>query len=293
MNFSTYTLQGAAPDKAGQAGSRTRQDRPWPNGFARIKRRKTRVSRWKAAAALSLLLLLSGCFGLADKYALRETGIEQADAGDYESAIQSFDQALARSNGLVSDFELDVLKYRAEAECAIGDFDASLHTYDVLRQVDGDKPEYLIRCCILHLQTGALDQAMSEYQKACEQNTGGKEAADALLYLGQELTDAGRFDEAMTLYETAMNDGTQSGELYNRMGLCEADAGNYDRALEYLEKGLQTGDADARKKLLFNRAVVCEKKLDFAGALSSLEAYAAEFGTTPEIEKELAFLRTR
>ena len=76
-------------------------------------------------------------------------------------------------------------------------------------------------------------------------------------------------------------------------GITQLEAGDYDKALEYLKQGIQTGDAQAMESLLRNQAAVYEKKLDFAGALSVLEQYAAAYGATPEIQKEIDFLKTR
>ena len=247
-----------------------------------------------AAVLAAAAMLAAGCqSGEKEKLAFRDTGISQIDAGDYEGAIVSFGQALEASDGLVGDFELDVLKYRAEAEMCVGDYGAAAYTYDVLCQVDEEKTEYLIRSCIMNVMDQQLDTALERYEKAHQLKAAGDEYNQAFLLLGERLEEAGRFDEAREIYQTAMNEGIQSGELYNRMGLCEMEAGNYDQALKYLELGLQTGDAQTRGKLLYNQAAVYEQKLDFARALTILEQYAAEFGATPEVEKELAFLRTR
>lgn len=108
---------------------------------------------WKQGRKLCLLGVLaalsifaSGCFGGGkEKYTFRENGIDLLEAGDYEGAIQAFDQALEASDGMVGNFELDILKYRAEAECGTGDYEAAANTYAVLNQVDGERPEYLGR----------------------------------------------------------------------------------------------------------------------------------------------------
>ena len=140
---------------------------------------------------------------------------------------------------------------------------------------------------------GQTHKAMEMYQKLYETQPDSPDTAQALLILGQMLTSQGRIDEAMDLYQQAVNGGIKSGEIYNRMGLCQLEAGDYDEALRYLELGVQTGDGAAMEKLLRNQAAVCEKKLDFARALSILEQYAAAYGATPEIQKEIDFLRTR
>lgn len=251
-------------------------------------------AKLKLTVLLTVFILITGCSGASkEKYAFRTTGIEQLNAGDYDAAIQSFDQALEKSRKLVGDFEVDVLKYRAEAEAGAADYEAAAHTYEVLCQVDEERTEYLYRMSMLHGKTGKLTEALDEYKKAYEKKSDEPEAKQALLIVGQALTDAERFEEAKELYTQAMNGGAESGELYNRMGICELDAGNYDQALEYFEKGMLMGDKNCRGELLYHQALVYEKKLDFASALGYLETYAAEFGTTPEIEKEIAFLRTR
>ena len=107
----------------------------------RLKREK--VSLFLAAAVLSLGIL-SGC-GAESKEAkeARMTGIEQLNAGNYQDAIDSFGKALDESDGIVNSFELDVLKYRGEAEYKLADYKAAAQTYGILAEVDGGKAEYL------------------------------------------------------------------------------------------------------------------------------------------------------
>ena len=103
----------------------------------RLKREK--VSLFLAAAVLSLGIL-SGC-GAESKEAkeARMTGIEQLNAGNYQDAIDSFGKALDESDGIVNSFELDVLKYRGEAEYKLADYKAAAQTYGILAEVDGGK----------------------------------------------------------------------------------------------------------------------------------------------------------
>lgn len=107
----------------------------------RLKRGK--ISLFLAAAVLSLGIL-SGC-GAESKEAkeARMTGIEQLNAGNYQDAIDSFGKALDESDGIVNSFELDVLKYRGEAEYKLADYKAAAQTYGILAEVDGEKAEYL------------------------------------------------------------------------------------------------------------------------------------------------------
>lgn len=261
-------------------------------------------------------MLLTGCQSGKEKYTFRDTGIEQLNAGNYSEAIQSFDQALDKSDGLVGTFELDVLKYRAEAEYKAEDYSAAAHTYEVLSQVDEPRPEYAVMQNIFYIKAGDLDKAIEVYQAVYGPEAGTGDGKDdkggkaekksesavepaasnqvtILLPLGQALTEAGRMDEARTLYQQAVDGGVQSDELYNRIGLCELEAGNLDQAMSYFDAGMMMPDEGARQKILYNQAVVCERKQDFAKALELLESYAATYGSTPEVEKEITFLKSR
>ena len=102
-----------------------------------------------------------------------------------------------------------------------------------------------------------------------------------------------KMDPIDRLYEQAVRDNTGSGEIYNRLGLCRLRDGKTDEAIRYLEQGLATGDEPARAALLLSQAAAYEKKLDFAKALELLKQYAAAYGATPQVQKELDFLSTR
>lgn len=280
----------------GYTGYRQQEDRKVAHEkVAHKKVARTRGKVMALAWLLGAMLLLGGCQNREkERQELRLLGISQLDSGDYEGAVASFEEALKKtSSGIVGEFELDILKYRAEAEYGAGDYQAAAYTYEILLQVDEALPEYQTRACLLSAMAGQTDKALELYGKLHQAHPDSPDTAQALLLLGQLLTEQGRLDEAMELYRQAVDSGVKSGEIYNRMGLCQMEAGDYDGALQYLELGIQTGDVTVMDKLLRNEAAVCEKKLDFARALSILEQYAAAYGATPEIQKEIDFLRTR
>lgn len=257
--------------------------------------RQHRNGRYLATAVcLGAALMFGGCKGNEqEKQKLRLQGIEQLEAGNYEEAIESFESALQLSKGVVGEFQLDVLKYRAEAEYGAGDYEAAAYTYQVLMEVDEERPEYRTRICMLGALGGDLDKAQEEYKKLYEASPDSPETAQILLTLGQALTDGGRFDEAIGLYQQAVDGGMQSGEIYNRMGVCQLEAGEIDSAIRYLEQGIATGDQAAMTALIRNQAAAYERKQDFARALTILEQYQAAYGNDADIQKEIDFLKTR
>ncbi|MBE5972847.1 MAG: hypothetical protein E7246_10080, partial [Lachnoclostridium sp.] len=96
----------------------------------------------KAAILCLSAVLLAACGGVTEEMtAARESAIARMESGDYEGAVAAFNDLVAEAKS-VTEFELDILKYRAEAEYKLGDYAAAAYTYDILNQVDEERTEY-------------------------------------------------------------------------------------------------------------------------------------------------------
>lgn len=249
------------------------------------------------AMAVLTALTLTGCGDSKAAKEARLSGIAQMNEGKYSEAIASFDTALKEADGIVNKFELDILKYRAEAEYALADYSAAVHTYDILLDVDGVTPEYLYCRAAAKALSGDQAVALEDYEKAAamdtEMNRNVYGAALAMSAIGRSYTESGDFETAMTFFQNAESKGIIDAGIYNQMGLCMVQAEHYDEAIGYFEKGLVTGDELQAKELMYNRAAAYEGKGDFARAKELFGEYKAAYGTTPELDKELAFLESR
>lgn len=280
--------------------------------------RETRLKKLLLiAASAAAISLLGGCSlgSGAKRQELRLSGIEKLDAGDYAGAIADLEEALSLGKGRVGQMELDILKYRAEAEGKIGDYSAAAHTYGILMEVDGEKPEYVELRCMLNIRAGNTDQAMEDYRKLCQAYKGAgtdskapeggenqaedmgrdKEAQLTRLIkdIGEALKSQEKESEALTFYEQAEADGLADSEIYNQIGLCYLERGEYTKAGEIFEKGLNAPDQTAAADLAFNRAVALEYQRDYAGALKAFESYVSQYGPDERAEHEIQFLKTR
>ena len=248
---------------------------------------------------LGSVLLLAGCGGnRREEY--RTAGIEQLQSGDYAAAMESFGLALEQSKGKVTAFELDVLKYRAEAEYLLEDYQAAAHTYDVLLQVDEVNLDYYLYRCLALAKAGDLPAAVEVFQsaRALLAETPDEAGTAKLMRVVQDLgamleSQAEYRDTALSLYQELADGGYHSAVLFNRMGLNRIEAKDYDGAISLFEKGLQAGDAGQVKELRFNQAVAYEYKAEYKRALELFEDYIAEYGEDEEARKEINFLRTR
>ena len=311
---------GAGGRTSGSYGRRARQNR----------RRKRLL---KAAAAWLLCIFLvaaiaAGTFRLigyvtsSKKRQLRRDGIEKLESGEYAQAIEAFDQALEKSGKRSAVFNSDVLKYRAEAELRLGDYEAAVHTYDLLSEMDKESAlscQYLKSIC--YAKAGNMAKALSVFQEAQSQDKAGAWAdgrEQALKAVGHACMKAGEYEQAMALYQSALEGGTENEEIYNQMGLCQMAEEDYDGAFDSFDKGYETlvlrysagtGADPAQaasvipeedgaglvllKELAYNRAVACEYLQQYQKALELFEDWEEAFGPDDRAEHEIAFLRSR
>lgn len=286
----------------------------------------------KAAIAWVICILLvaaiaAGTFHVASfavssqKKGLRQDGIEKLDAGDYEAAVKDFDTALEKSGKKSKEFNSDVLKYRAEAEFKLKDYKASIHTYDLLLQLEPDTPSYFYAQSMCYTRMGDADNAVSRYQAGAALEKDGKPGAgkiEALVDVGTALVDAKEYDKAMSFYQDGLKAGVVNGQIYNQMGICQLAKEDYKGALDSFDKGyeiLVTGyhldkgvspaqaaaslpkdgarDLELLKELTYNKAVANEYLSLYQKALGLFQEYVSAFGSNDDVEHEIEFLKTR
>lgn len=166
-------------------------------------------------------MLLTGCGESKAAREARLQGIQELEAGQWEEAIASFETALEHADGIVDEFELDILKYRGEAEYRLGDYEAAAYTYQILAEVDGAKREYA------EWQNSARIQQMNQQ--------------------GTELLKEGKTDEARVIFETGLDTLLKSDSevekaeeleaifVYN-IGAAYEHMGEFSKALEQFQQ---------------------------------------------------------
>ena len=101
------------------------------------------------------------------------------------------------------------------------------------------------------------------------------------------------FAHARSMYERILENEGESPLVDNGLALCYLESGDYDTALSYIEKGLESGDEEQLRELRFNEIVAYERKLDFSTARVKAEAYMQLYPTDEDGGRELQFLNTR
>ena len=236
---------------------------------------------------------------------LREQAIGFMQQGDFSAAVARFDEALSYHDGKPGKVEIDILRYRAEAEILAGDYANAANTYAQLRREDGDRPEYINLEIICMLRSGQSPRkALELYNHSCETDPHGTGNLEALYALGTALSHTGKEEDIRTaqqLYETALADETSaSGELYNRIGSIVFEQDDVESAVDWFNKGIEfiqhhpeMNEQDVLASLKYNIAVCYEYRHDYKTAEALFNEYAQQYGSSEAIEHELDFLESR
>lgn len=242
------------------------------------KWKRTGVVLCMTAMLLGGAMSLSGCQRVSkEQLAFREGGIASLEQGDYSGALDQFEKALADSNR-VSDFETDVLKYRAEAEYQLEDFEAAAHTYDLLNQLDKKRPEYDYYWAMCLAKSGNPQLAEEKLAEGKAQETGRKSQEAG----GKDQKSDGKTQDADGKAKGGKDESRQEPEVQNTKstapGYAEAmnavaDAwlaeNNTEKADAVYTQLMSEGLADTR---LYSRlAKTCMEQQDYEKALEYAE----------------------
>lgn len=258
--------------------------------------RRFRNNLGKLTVVLCLTsMVLTACGGVTEEMlATRESAITMMETGDYEGAVTAFNSLVEEATS-VTEFELDILKYRAEAEFMLDDYAAAVHTYRTLMEVDEEKPEYCYFAAMAMARDGQQDEALAMLERGKELDKKQEAAGflEATIALAESYEAGGMVEDAKGIYQELIDGGHGSTEIYNRLMVVAMEDGDYEGALKMAAKGLILTDGLAVQELKFNEAVCYEYLGDFTKALELFRTYAAEYGSDERVAHEIAFLETR
>lgn len=136
---------------------------------------------------------------------------------------------------------------------------------------------------------------LGEYQKACLALEEARSKGDArsFLYLGKSYEATGDYNYAASVYNNYLSKYEGNALMYNQLGLCEMNKGEYTKALEAFQAGMQLGDSGMMQTLSFNEIVAYEHLGDFKHAYVLMGQYCKNYPDDETAAREYEFLMTR
>lgn len=214
-----------------------------------------------------------------DLYYLR--GIVRLEAGNLDAAIQDFDKTIALDS---KDCDCYINIYKALVQA--GEKERGKTYLEKSFSMLKDKQTY---------EKGRILYYMEDYNGAVQILESLSEAGDigATLYLGKSYEALGDMNYAASLYEKYLQTDETNSEVYNQLGLCKLNQGEYETALDCFQKGIAAGSGEVMQELLFNEASAYEYVSDFSTAKTKFSEYLAKYPNDETAKREYEFLKTR
>ena len=146
-------------------------------------------------------------------------------AGNYDSAIQAFTEAIRLNPGFSAAYNgrgIAYVYYRSEENRAIRDYT------EAIRLNPNDANAYHLRGGLYAVQ-GKYDRAVQDYTEAIRIDPGD---AEAYYNRGLAYADQGQYDRAIQDYDQAIKLAPNDANAYYFRGTAYADQGEYDRAIQ-------------------------------------------------------------
>jgi tetratricopeptide (TPR) repeat protein len=112
--------------------------------------------------------------------------------------------------------------------------------------------------------------------------------------LGRTYEKLGDYNYAASLYQKQLEADAENAALYNQLGLCKLESGEYAAALNAFNSGLALeNNQDVLQLLKFNQIVAYEYTGDFKKAASLMKDYLESYPDDAQAVREYEFLSTR
>mgnify|MGYP003301621940 CR=1 FL=1 len=182
------------------------------------------------------VVLCTGCTEREEKQLEhRQKGITLMENGDYEEALEEFQNALDLSLGEVGETEMDICFYKAESLYRLGDTQGAMDVYSAIIAFNENAKAYFLRGNLYYSQNDE-ENALKDYAAAIE-----NDSKDYDLYIGvyEALSAHGKEKEAQEYLNQALELG--GNRAYDKMqrGRIHFLLGEEKTAISLLEEAIK------------------------------------------------------
>lgn len=220
-----------------------------------------------------------------DKDAFYMRGMTRLYSGDHDGASVDFNKAMALSP---RNYDLRIMIYKALSSNGYEDEGKEI-LEACLNNTDPNMTNYEKGQISYYLGNNADAQSYLELAR----NERDTEKAPVVLLLGQTGEKQGDFNYAISVYKTFLAEDPDHPDIYNQLGLCQTNVGDYEGAVNSFEAGLALGNNDYSRALLMNEITAYEHAGNFSQAKTLMEKYRKAYPDDKDAEREEIFLSSR
>ena len=213
----------------------------------------------------------------------RLKGICYMGLGQYESAVEELESALAYNEGFLHDVDYDINQYLAVAYFNLGRYEEAEHVYSAMADLKPKNAEVHFSHGIVLLELGKYEESKAAFDKAVELEPTnydriidiykafyqygypglGKEYVEAAMNSQNSMNDydkgrmlyhIGKYNEAVLALEKINRESYEDAALY--LGMSYEAMGDYNYAASVYNSGIENSTNPA----LYNQLGLCQMK---------------------------------
>ncbi len=246
------------------------------------------TAQYKKGDNASALETLNAIAGMREKqaevYYLR--GLIKMENGEYENAVTDLDTALGRTKG---DTAMAIRIYQVFADHDRRE-EGKAYLSAALKNHEDSMSDF---------EKGSVYYYLEDYENAKNyleeaKSDGKREDAETVLMLGKTYEQLGNSNYAAGVYKLFIEQNDPNPAIYNQLGLCKLELGEYEAALNAFDSGLAVEENnDCVQQLRFNQIVAYEYLGQFEKAAALMNGYLESYPDDAQAVREYEFLRTR
>lgn len=261
------------------------------------KKKKEKKSAFSGAVKTlmviaALVILICGVsYGV--KYSMFQKGLSLYEEGEFEGAVELFEDALKPRLPIFTDFDSNVRLYLADAYVNIGEYGLACGQYNQIELWSDREIENLDK--LQNIAYGLQLYDWGEYKKALKilKKAYKDGYTDLLLYVGSCYGQIGELDQMKQYYDIYLEKNEMNSFICAQYAAIALDEGNLEEAWNYIEEGKELKDQSNIKEILYNEIIYYEKMKDFNEAYNKAKAFLTLYPEDEEGKKEYDFLYTR
>lgn len=249
------------------------------------------VAKGIVAAFLMLILVYGVSFSV--KLSMMNKGLSQYESGDFEGAVDLFNEALKPGLPLFEKFDNNIRFYLADCYVNMGCYGDACYEYSKIKLWADEKVEGL--SYLANVAYGLQLYEWTDYREALPilLEAYEKGYGDLVLYVGNCYGQTGDLANMQIYYDVFLQNNEMNSFMYAQYAAIALDEGKLEEAFSYIEKGKQLADQSNIKELLFDEIVYYEKMKDYNTAYEKAKAFTETYPNDFDGKNEYDLLYTR
>lgn len=233
---------------------------------------------------VGMMALLIGCSKENEEYL---KGIEEINAGNYYAAIDAF-TVVAGDEEASEKERVDALLYMAEANLMLEQEEDAITTYKTALEYDPENTKLLMTIGNILQNQGNVEEAIEYFELAVSYGDEDVIPAVGAAYMNMEC-----YEEAKNVFLRYLEDYPTDAKTNYYLSKCCYELGDNVAALIYAENALYASNEDYNQLLLYHAAVLYEDAGQWDKALKYMEEYIQLCPEDEKAMREYTFITTR